>query len=105
MSWSDELVNMMRSQGAVNNPSGLQMAVMTSENTLRLGTIDLLPSELLFIDRCISPVASKVAGHCPSDGELTDKTTYLPALQAGDQVVVQRMSDTQYLVLGKVVSS
>lgn len=94
---------MMRDEGAVNNSSGIQLGVMTGPKSCRIGNLALTEQDLCFLDKSISAVASKVSGHCPADGELKDKSAYLPALAAGDTVALYRLSDSKYLVIGKVV--
>ncbi|MBR1856148.1 MAG: DUF2577 family protein [Oribacterium sp.] len=108
MSWKEDMISMMREQGERNNPTGIQLATMTSANTAMIGNLPLLSQDLLFSDRLLQPTATKVAGHCPADGELTDKSNYLPALKAGDIVAVYCIEDKsgyqKYLVLERMVS-
>lgn len=105
MSWRENMISMMREQGERNNPTGIQLATMTSANTAMLGNMPLYAQDLLFSDRLIMPTATAVAGHCPADGELTDKSAYLPALKAGDIVAVYHVNDQKFLVLGRMVSA
>ena len=105
MSWKEDMISMMREQGERNNPTGIQLATMTSANTAMIGNLPLLSQDLLFSDRLLQPTATKVAGHCPADGELADKSAYLPALKAGDIVAVYRVNDQKFLVLERVVSA
>lgn len=108
MSWKEDMISMMREQGERNNPTGIQLATMTSANTAMIGKLPLMSQDLLFSDRLLQPTATKVAGHCPADGELTDKSNYLPALKAGDIVAVYCIEDKsgyqKYLVLERMVS-
>lgn len=108
MSWKEDMISMMRQQGERNNPKGIQLATMTSANTAMIGALPLTAQDLLFNDRLLQPTATAVAGHCPADGELTDKSTYLTALKAGDIVAVYCVEDKsgyqKYLVLGRMVS-
>lgn len=110
MSWREDFISMMRSEGEVNNPSSIQLAVMASPNSLMIGGMTITSESLLFNDKLIKPVATAVAGQCPSGGgSLTDKSTYISALQMGDMVAVQKVEDktngtTKYLILERMVS-
>lgn len=104
MSWQTDMVNLMRDQGALNNPKGIQFGVMVSPTACKVGNLPLTEQDLYYIDGLLQPKASVVAGHCPADGELADKSKYIPALAAGDMVALIQMSETRYLILGKVVS-
>ena len=108
MGWEADLLDAMRSpagEEADGKAGGIQLAVMTGPTSCRIGKLELASDDLLFSDRLISPTAVSVAGQCPAaGGALKDQSKYLPALAAGDQVAVYRVSDSQYLVLGKMVS-
>nr|DAF45768.1 MAG TPA: Protein of unknown function (DUF2577) [Siphoviridae sp. ctmP938] len=113
MSWTDELIGTMRVQGAVYNAPEIQLAVMSSENSVKLGTMELRKEDLLFFERDLNPAAIKVAGRCQDNAPLIDKTVYLDALKAGDLIALYRLPSgrradqtaTKFLVLGKVVRS
>lgn len=105
--WESELLGIVAPD---NEKSGkekngqIQLAEMTGPTSCRIGKLELSSEDLLFSDRLLSKVAINVAGQCPAGGALQDLSSYLPALKTGDMVAVYRMSDTQYLVLGKMVS-
>lgn len=50
---------------------------------------------------CGHDTAYEAAG---ADGELQDKTQYISALKAGDTVAVYQLSDSEVLILEKMVS-
>ncbi len=107
MGWEAELLDAMRSPAGEEmdgKAGGIQLAVMTGPTSCRIGKLELASDDLLFSDRLISPTAVSVAGQCPAGGTLQDQSKYLPVLAAGDQVAVYRVSDSQYLILGKMVS-
>ena len=103
--WEAELLDIVAPD---NEKSGkemngqIQLAEMTGPTSCRIGKLELSSEDLLFSDRLLSKIAINVAGKCPAGGAL--QASYLPALKTGDMVAVYRISDTQYLVLGKMVS-
>ena len=105
--WEAELLDIVAPD---NEKSGkemngqIQLAEMTGPTSCRIGKLELSSEDLLFSDRLLSKIAITVAGKCPAGGALQDQSSYLPALKTGDMVAVYRISDTQYLVLGKMVS-
>ena len=105
MSWANDLAAMMASNDSIMG-RGLQLATMSGPTSLAIGDLALDGSDLLFAEHLIKPVATKVAGTCPADGgSLGDTSTYIPALQAGDQVLVYQISMSKFLVIEKVVSA
>lgn len=108
MGWEADFIGLInkRKEGeeAGRQLGNIRLAEMTGPNSCRIGNLPLSPEDLLFNERLLSPVAVSVSGRCPADGELQDQSEYAPALAAGDQVAVCRISETKYLVLGKMVS-
>ena len=105
--WEAELLDIVvpgNEKSGKEKNGQIQLAEMTSSTSCRIGKLELTAEDLLFNDRLLSKVAISVAGQCPAGGALQDQSKYLPALQTGDMVAVYRVSDTQYLVLGKMVS-
>lgn len=102
MGWESDFWDFVPAQAG--NGAGIQEAEMTGPTTCRIGDMTLQAEDLYFCENLVHPIATAVAGHCPADGELKDKTRYLPALAAGDKVVLYRLNDTKYIVLGKLVS-
>ncbi len=97
----EEIVRLMRSEGAKNNSEGIKLAVMTGPDSCKIGTLPLMKEDLLFADHLLTPTATKVS----VTESHSDASTYLPALKAGDTVSVIRLNGTKYLVLGRVVSA
>jgi len=103
--WAERMTAFVRQQGAVMNGRGIQLAVMTGPTSLSLGNLTLTAEDLLFSAHLLQPGCTKVAGTCPgSGGALTDSSTYLPALAAGDTVAVIQLSDSRFWVIEKVVT-
>ena len=105
MSWTDTLVSSMKTAGASVNPSSISIGVMASANSCTIKDGLTIPNTMLyFADHLVNQTAVKVAGTCPKDGgSLSDKSTYLSALQAGDKVAVYRVDDAHYIILARLV--
>lgn len=110
MSWTDDFINTIQSHN--NSDLGIQLAVMVSSNSCKIGELLLTSEDLLFNEHLVKQVATKVSGNCPADGgALNDTTTYISELKAGDTVAVVRTSNSDssddtsslYIVLGKLV--
>ena len=101
MAWDADLIQFMKRQGQDGSLPGIALATMTGPKSCKLKDgMELGPGELQFAEH----QAVKVAGHCPADGELQDKTQYISALKAGDTVAVYQLSDSKVLILEKMVS-
>ena len=106
MAWTNDMVDMMR-QGGSSGPGGqLKIAMMTGPTTLKIGNLILEKEDLLFAEHLIKPIATVVKETAPAGGgTCTDQSTYLPALKTGDQVAVVQISDSKFLVLGRMVTA
>ena len=104
MSWQSDMVDLMRKQGELNNPSGPSLGVMTGERSCRVGDLDLSSEDLYIPDRLLRRMAIEVKADIDKDHGFHDRTTYSEPLRAGDLVVLQRLSDTKYAVLDRVVT-
>ena len=71
----EKIIKTMRAEGNKNPAPVLQLATMTSERSCKLGTMELDADDLLF---CVYA-------------------------EAGDRVVIYRISNDKYVVLGRVV--
>ena len=100
MSWTDTVIQTMRTQGAAHNPPRIQLGKMTGADSAKIGALELAKDDLLFFERDLKRSAVKVSGQC-RDGA---------PLKAGDMVALYALAGadhtaTKYLVLGKVVSA
>ncbi len=103
--WAERMTNIMRKQGAALNSPAVQLATMTGPTALSIGNLVLDASDLVFSAHLLQKTCTQVAGTCPSSGgALSDTSTYIPALAAGDTVAVLQLSDSRFWVIEKVVS-
>ena len=103
MAWMNDMVDMFGSHG--QTAAGLKLATMTGPNTCVIGNLQLTKDDLMFSDHLMQPKCVKVSETAPNGGgTCTDKSTYLPALQAGDVVLVYQISDSKFLVIERMVS-
>ena len=94
----EEMVNMMREQGAVNNTAPIQLATMTGARTCSIGDLPIYAEDLYIPDRLLASVCTKV------DVPESHQSSYSAPLKAGDVVALFKLSDTKYVILDRVVS-
>ena len=103
MAWMNDMVDMFGNHGQAS--ASLKLATMTSPNTCTVGTLQLTKDDLMFADHLMQAKCVKVSETAPDGGgACTDKSLYLPALQAGDVVLVYQISDSKFLVIERMVS-
>ena len=105
MSWKNEFVDLMQQSGSAPRGS-LKVAVMTGPKSCKIGNLELQAEDLKIAEHLLNTVCVKVKETAPADGGIcTDSSTYLPALKAGDQVLVFQLSDDRFVILEKVVDA
>jgi hypothetical protein len=119
-----EILNMMREQGRKDNPITLQLGIMQSSNSVKIGDLILNAEDLYIADYLLSGYKRKI--ETPYVSEVTldvqtgvydvksvkasvtkqDAITCAEGLQKGDLVAVQRLNGTnKYVILSKVVQA
>ncbi len=117
-----ELVNLMREQGAKNNPTTLEIGTMQSANSVKIGDLILLAEDLYIADHLLSgytrtikvpyvsymevdtTVSSGFKDSSDTKHYVQKKITFTDGLKAGDLVAVQKLNDTdKYVILERVV--
>ncbi len=116
----EQIITIMREQGAAKNPPMLQIGEMTSATTCRVGEIEIESDDYLIAqhltdheieldiksNEAIEADTNTTSGH---NHKLLDiKTTkskvkIYGALKKGDVVLVQRMSDELYVIIERLV--
>lgn len=107
-----EMLNMMREQGRKDNPVTLQLGVMQSENSVKIGDLVLYAEDLYIADHLVSGYTRKIKVPYVSEvtadtGTITqDKLILSEGLKKGDLVAVQQVQSTnRYVILSKVVEA
>lgn len=127
-----EMLELMRSQGAKDNPVTLQLGVMQSSNSVKIDDLILNAEDLYIADYLVAgytrsikiPYVSGVTvdttqsdpfGTVDSEGNYHDpdtkttrqsQITYTDGLKKGDLVAVQKLDgNSMYVILAKVVSA
>ena len=95
----EKIINIMRSQGAVKNPTGLQLAEMTDATSCDVGELHLEADDLL-----ISQHLTDYKIEIELSGSKKEAIIY-GHLKKGDLVLVQRMSDEKYVVIEKLLEA
>lgn len=102
MGWTNDMAGMM----TPGQTSQLQLGQMTGPTSCKIGNLELTKDDLLFDDRLLSTTCTKVSEISQAEGSAcTDKSSYISALKAGDAVVIYQVSDSKFLVLGRMVSA
>lgn len=102
MAWENELADII---GGNEQTATIKLAIMTGADSCKIGNLELKKEDLLFNDRLLTPLCTKVSEVAPDGGgKCTDESSYISALKAGDIVAVYQTSDSQFLVLGRMVS-
>ncbi len=86
----EEILGMMRDEGKKDNPSPIQIGMMTGAESCRIGRLELSGSDLL------------MAEHLKT-GYQKDKNTFAAPLKEGDKVAIYRISDELYIILERLV--
>ena len=103
MSWATDLTDMMAQPRRTGR--GLQLCTMAAPNILQVGQIQVSGPNLKIASHLLTKTCTQVAGTCPADGgALSDRSTYSPALAAGDEVLVYQIDDSTFLIIERMVS-
>lgn len=108
-----EILSMMREQGRKDNPTTLQIGIMQSANSVKIGDLLLLAEDLYIADYLVAnkftrkikvPYVSEV----PPDTQpvIQKEITFTDGLKKGDLVAVQKLHDTnKFVILAKVIQA
>lgn len=102
MSWTDDMAAMMG--GERQTGRGLQLCQMAGPNVLQVGQMQITSPNLRIASHLMTKTCTQVAGTCHDGSALTDRSTYAPALQAGDVVLAYQLDDSTFLVIERMVS-
>lgn len=102
MSWTDDMAAMMG--GERQTGRGLQLCQMAGPNVLQVGQMLITSPNLRIASHLMTKTCTQVAGTCHDGSALTDRSTYAPALQAGDVVLAYQLDDSTFLVIERMVT-
>lgn len=123
-----EMLEMMRAQGAKDNPPILQLGVMLSSNSVKIDDLTLYPEDLYIADYLVAgytrqikvpyvswvsvdttqsnPFASKDNPDPDTSFSTQAQITYTDGLKKGDLVAVQKLqNNNMYVIIARVVSA
>lgn len=105
MAWEDDFLNTMQPSDDGGTPGrGLQLGEMTGPTSCKVGGLELTKDDLKFAQHLLTTNCTKVKEIANSEGSVcTDKSAYLPALKAGDEVLLYQISDSLFLVIERMV--
>lgn len=96
----EQIIMIMRQQGAVKNLPGMKIAEMKDAKTLKIDTLELDAEDLLVAEHLTTGYHKAVDGLRPP---LKNDDTYVWPLKKGDLVLVQRISDEKYVIIERLV--
>lgn len=106
-----KMLNMMRKQGAKDNPVTIQLGIMQSADSVKVDDLTLYAEDLYIADYLLAgykrslsiPYVSSVS----TDAQTTkqDNLTYTDGLKKGDLVAVQKLNNNMYVILARVVQA
>lgn len=110
-----EMLEMMREQGAKDNPATLQLGIMQSPKSVKIDDLLLEEEDLYIADYLVAGYTRKIKVPYVSAVSVVNhsavvsvqnKITYTDGLKKGDLVAVQKLQDTnKYVILARVVSA
>lgn len=96
----EEILNIMRNEGKKDNTAPIQIGIMTSATSCKIGKLTLSGSDLLIAEHLKTGYHYAVYDDEPSK---KDKNTFAEPLKSGDKVAVYRVSDALYIILERLV--
>ena len=102
-----QLLGIMREQGGKDNPTTLELGIMQSANSLKIGDLLLEAEDLYIADHLLANYSRKLKDPYVSSispEEKQENITFADGLKKGDIVAVQRLHATDiYVILARVV--
>lgn len=102
MNQYEKLLSIIQEQSVAFNSESLEIGEMTSKTTCKKGDLILDSEDLYIADHLTKRICTEV-NISLVDGEIVDKSKYIEPLNAGDLVVLYRISDEKYLLIERVV--
>lgn len=112
MNGCEKLIQLMRQQGAMGNPSNLELGEMLSETTCRIGGNDLEKEDLIVAEHLTAEYGIKASASIEAtiDGKKTnakieEQTMSINnKLKKGDTVLTYRVGEDKYAIIERMVS-
>ncbi len=98
----EEILSVMRGEGSKDNTAPIQIGVMQSATSCKIGKLVLSGNDLLIAEHLKTGYHYAVDNQTPSK---KDKTTFIGGLKAGDKVAIYRISDELYIILERLVQA
>lgn len=100
-----ELLQIMRKQGSKDNPTTIQLGVMQSPTSVKVGDLLLDADDLYMSYHLVAGYSRKLQTPYVSEGGSSKPSVvYMDGLKKGDLVAIQRLNDDKYIILDRVVS-
>ena len=99
-----QMLEMMRAQGKKDNPPTIQLGIMQSSNSVKLGDL-LLGAEDLYIADYLKAGYTRSASFSLDGDSKHSSLQFAGYLKKGDLVAVQKLPNNMYLILCRVVQA
>lgn len=96
----EELLKIMRNEGKKDNTAPIQIGIMTSSTSCKIGELSLSGNDLLIAEHLKKGYHYAVYDDKPSK---KDENTFIKPVKTGDKVAVYQMSDDLYIILERLV--
>lgn len=96
----EELLKIMRKEGSKDNTPSIQIGIMDGPTSCSIGELKLSGNDLLIVEHLKTGYHFAV---CEEEPSRKDKSTFIGGLQKGDKVAIYRVSDSIYIILGRLV--
>lgn len=93
----EELLKIMRKEGEKNNPPSIQIGVMDSPTSCKIGQLLLSDDDLAIAEHLTTGYYTKK--------EQDDSLLFVEKLKQGDRVIVYRFSDSKYIIIERLIES
>lgn len=96
----EQIIKLMRKQGAMNNPPAVQLGIMTGPKSCSIGELELDHDDLLIAEHLADEY--KIEIDINITGHKNTAKVYAP-LKEGDLVLIQRLSAEKYVIIERLV--
>ena len=103
MNGCEQIIKIMREQGAKNNPASLQLGEMLGPTSCKVEGLNLEDEDLIISEHLTDYEIEIDIKESVKIETQTITVKVKGALKKGDLVLVQRLSDERYVIVGKLV--
>ena len=99
-----EMLRLMREQGKKDNPTTLQIGIVIKDGRIKIDDLILEKEDVYIVDYLLEGYTRKLkVPYRAEDGSIQESIVLQKCLKEGDLVVLQRLSNSMYVILSRVV--